>query len=298
MTFTEPSACHEVAMRRHVSTDERPADPGDMICSIGCHPRSGVERLYSMNLVSDDADAAIAQPSRLHHVLETMRVLIVGGIPAGALLVGLGSRVAMLVLRITSPDRVNGVESDDGFIIGRVTFSGTYNLMNLGSAIGIIGAGTYLMVSPWLIGPLWLRRATTGLAAGVVGGSMLIHADGIDFNVLQPKWLAIALFIALPGLFGTFIGSFVDSVRRSESWTRKGKRPWVLSVLCVVFFPLTLFVLALSLIVVLACLAVNEAGVPRLVRRIPAYALVVRGLWLLIAVVGLLALIGDINELT
>jgi hypothetical protein len=251
-----------------------------------------------MNLVSDGAEADIAQRNRVHFVLETMRVLIVGGIPAGALLVGLGSRVAMLVLRITSPDKVNGVESDDGFIIGKVTFGGTYNLMNLGAAIGIIGAGTYLLVSPWLIGPLWFRRATTGLAAGVVGGSMLVHADGIDFNVLQPTWLAIALFVALPGLFGALIGSFVDAVRRPDSWTRRGRRTWVLAVLCVASFPLTLFVLVIALIVVLTCLVVNEAGLPRVVRRIPAYALVVRGLWLLIALVGLLALIGDINELT
>ena len=39
----------------------------------------------------------------------------------------------MLVLRITSPDSVHGIESDDGFTIGQVTLGGTYNLMQLGA---------------------------------------------------------------------------------------------------------------------------------------------------------------------
>ena len=57
---------------------------------------------------------------------EQLRVLIVGGIPYGVLVAGVGSRLAMLLLRLTSPDAVSGVtsgiESDDGFTIGQMTF--------------------------------------------------------------------------------------------------------------------------------------------------------------------------------
>ncbi|HEY7626101.1 MAG TPA: hypothetical protein VH761_03495, partial [Ilumatobacteraceae bacterium] len=70
-----------------------------------------------------------------------MRVIVVGGVATGAVVVGLGSRLAMLILRLTSPHRVRGVTSDDGFVIGRVTLGGTYNLMQLGAAVGVIGAG-------------------------------------------------------------------------------------------------------------------------------------------------------------
>jgi hypothetical protein len=170
--------------------------------------------------------------------------------------------------------------------------------MDADGAAGIIGAGTYLIVSPWLIGPRWFRRATCGLAAAVVGGSMLIHADGIDFNVLKPKWLAIALFVALPGAFGTFVGSFVDAIRRPDSWTRRGKQRWLRPIISVLCFPLSLPIAGFSFIVLLFWLVVTEVGVVRLMRRIPAYALVVRALWLLIAVAGLLALINDITALT
>ena len=134
--------------------------------------------------------------------LATMRVIIVAGVAGGVVLVGLGSRLAMLLLRVTSPDHVRGIESDDGFTIGELTLAGTYNLLNLGAAVGILGAFVYRRVAPWLIGPRWFRRVTTGSAAGAVGGSMLIHADGIHFTLLGPLWLAIALFIALPAVFG------------------------------------------------------------------------------------------------
>ncbi|MEP7115408.1 MAG: hypothetical protein ABI862_19250 [Ilumatobacteraceae bacterium] len=244
------------------------------------------------------AEMANTGDEQLRRIWETMRVLIVAGIPAGALIVGFGSRVAMFVLRITSPSTVNGVESDDGFIIGEVTLGGTYNLLQLGAAVGIVGAGAYLLVAPWLIGPMWFRRLTTGVAAAAVAGSMLVHADGIDFTVLKPTWLAIGLFVALPGLFGTLIGMSVDAVSRPGSWTSDGRRQWLLVVVSVACFPVTLLLVAVALIVLIFWAIVRQAGLPGLVRRIPAYALVIRAVWLLVAVVGLVALISDIRALT
>ncbi len=230
--------------------------------------------------------------------VEGLRVLIVAGMPAGALLVGLGSRVAMLVLRITSPDRVRGVTSDDDFTIGQVTLGGTYNLLALGAAVGIIGAGAYRLVAPWLIGPIWFRHVTTGLASGAVVGSMLIHADGIDFTLLQPTWLAIGLFVALPGLFGTFVGVAVDSVSRPDSWTNRGRRRWMLPVLAIGCFPATLPVALVAALILAILLALGEHQPLQRVRESWAYALAVRGVWLLVAVVGLVALVNDTRALT
>ena len=129
-------------------------------------------------------------------------LLALAGISTGVVVAGVGSRLAMLTLRLTSHPRVIGVQSDDDFTIGRFTFFGTYNLLVLGAAFGVIGAAVYQWVRPWLIGPQWFRYVTVGLACGAVVGSMLIHADGIDFRALTPTWLAIALFVALPFLFG------------------------------------------------------------------------------------------------
>ncbi len=144
----------------------------------------------------------------------SMRVVVVAGVPVGIIVGGLGSRLAMFVLRLSSPDSVRGVESDDGFTIGRFTLSGTLNLWLLGAAVGVIGAVAYLLVRPWLLGPPAFRYVSVGLACGAVVGSMLLHADGVDFALLKPKWFAMALFIALPALFGLVIGPAVEAVEK------------------------------------------------------------------------------------
>ena len=46
-------------------------------------------------------------------VLRQLRLLIVAGIATGVIVVGIGSRLAMLLLRLTSPDFVIGMQSDD-----------------------------------------------------------------------------------------------------------------------------------------------------------------------------------------
>jgi hypothetical protein len=230
---------------------------------------------------------------RAQRFLEGLRVLVVGGISAGVILIGVGSRLAMLLLRVTSPDRVRGVESDDGFIIGQVTLAGSYNLLLLGASFGIIGAAAYLMVAPWLIGPKWFRHLTTGLAAAAVVGSMLVHADGIDFKVLKPTWLAIAVFIALPGLFGGLVGVIVEAVRRPESWTARRRWRVALPILLVACFPVSIFAVLVVGAVFGAWVLVSDLGAIRSVRKSAPYALAIRAAWLLVAIIGLVAIVND-----
>ncbi len=223
-------------------------------------------------------------------MLERLRVLVVAGIPVGVLVAGGGSRVAMFVLRLTSPDWVRGLTSDDGFVIGRFTLSGTYNLLALGAAVGIVGAAAYRAVSPWLLGPGWFRRLTVAAAAGAVVGSMLVHADGIDFTVLEPTWLAVGLFVALPAVFGATIGDAVDRVAVPGSWTTRGRHRWVLPVLLLAAFPPSLFLVIVSAFVLVLWVPLRR----QIVQRGGApfgVGLVVRAGWLMIAVLGLVALL-------
>lgn len=229
--------------------------------------------------------------------IEGMRVIIVGGIPTGVVLVGVGSRLAMLLLRVTSPKRVHGVTSDDGFTIGQFTVGGTYNLLMIGAAVGVIGAIVYRLVAPWLVGPNWFRRVTTGLGSGVVVGSMLIHSDGIDFNVLKPMWLAIGLFVALPALFGSLIGVTVDAVSRPTSWTNQGRRRLIIPVVAVVCFPLSVLPLLVAAVVVAFGTVRRELDPEQRTHHGRSYNLAIRGLWLFVALAGLFALINDIQAL-
>ena len=238
-------------------------------------------------------DASFAQA-----VVEELRVLIVAGIPTGVLVAGIGSRFAMFVLRLTSPGSVRGVESDDGFTIGRFTLSGTYGLLMIGAVVGVIGAGAYQWVRPWLLGPSWFRTFTVGLASASVVGAMLVHADGIDFRLLKPAWLAIALFVALPGLFAISIGLVVDRVERPTSWTRRGRARWLVPAVAVVVFPFVVVILLFATVVLAVWVAARD---DERLRRVAAHhtsGVVIRVGWLGVAVVGLLTLLNDIREIS
>ena len=229
------------------------------------------------------------------HARKRMWVVIMAGIPTGVIVAGLGSRLAMLILRLTSPSEVRGVKSDDGFEIGRVTFGGTYNLLMLGAAVGVIGAVAYGAVRPWLVGPGWFRRVTVAAASGAVVGSMVIHDDGIDFHVLEPLWLAIGLFVALPALFGAAITVAVDRVDALPK--PAGRRSWVRPLVLVALFPLVLPVVVLAAVVTAAG-GLLRCGVDRVGGVPPGATLLVRSVWLVIAVLGVVALAADIRALT
>lgn len=231
-------------------------------------------------------------------LIERMRVVIVAGIFTGVLVAGVVSRLAMFVLRLTSPDQVNGIESDDGFTIGEVTLAGSYNLALLGTAVGIIGVGVYRVVSPWLIGPSWFRRVSCAVGAGIVVGSMLVHTDGVDFTLLKPTWFAIALFILVPAIFGLMIGPVVDSVGSADSWTARGIWRWLLPVVSVAAFPFAIVFVAFALLPVGFMALARETDFAAEIRTIRWLPNVIRAGFTAIVVLGLVSLINDVIALT
>lgn len=255
-----------------------------------------------VNTASDGVDGSTPSTATelLQVVLDELRVLVIAGVTLGVLIGGVGGRLAMYLLRVTSPDHVIGLPSDDGFRIGEFTVGGTYNLLAVGAAIGLVGAAVYKAVSHWLIGPRWFRHVTAGAASGAVIGSMLIHDDGIDFLLLKPTWLAVGLFIAIPAAFGLLIGPAVDAVtpRRpsSMSYRRWYAVPVVLLALFALFPP-TLFIALISGLVLLVWIPARQSEPVSRWRRQPWYGLGIRAGWLAVAVAGLLVLLKDIREI-
>src|SRR5512141_1311330 len=94
-----------------------------------------------------------------------------GGI-AGLLTGGIGGRLAMFILRLTSPDYVRGAQSDDGFTIGRFSLETSF-LLAVTAALGSIAGVIYMSVRPAL--PSRWRRAIWATLCAVVGGATLIH---------------------------------------------------------------------------------------------------------------------------
>ncbi len=153
-------------------------------------------------------------------------------------------------------------------------------------------------IRPWLLGPNWLRRMTVGAGAGAVVGAMVIRSDGLDFIVLTPTWLAIGLFIALPALFGVLIGPAVDRVEQPTSWTAGRPTRWLLPVVLAVLFPMSLMVLLVAAIILAVWFAARSAAIVERMRNARWYSYAIRAFWLFIAAGGLVALLGDVNDVT
>ncbi len=152
---------------------------------------------------------------------------VVAGLSMGALIGGIGGRIAMFVLRVTSNASLHGAETDDGFIIGQVS-GATLFLVVATSILGVFGGIFYLAVRSWA--PKRWRAALFGVFGGIVGGAAVIRPGGIDFTLLDPLPLAIAMFIALPAAYGVVVSRLI------ERWLQGGSGPggsqaWVLGLI-------------------------------------------------------------------
>lgn len=131
------------------------------------------------------------------------------GALSGLLVGGFGGRLAMMLLARLAPE-TSGVVSDDGFVIGQFNLFATLNLLLLGTFLGVLGGGIYLIARTLMIGPRWFQVLSISLGPAVVVGAMLVHTDGVDFISLRPTWLAIALFVAIPGLYAVLLTSICE----------------------------------------------------------------------------------------
>lgn len=130
------------------------------------------------------------------------------GLAAGVLVGGIGSRLFMRIAGAASGARGFGRTTEAGFTVGEVTFGGTLGLvLFVGILSGIVGAGMYLAMQPWLG---WARR-WSGVAFGVLlfgltsATSDLMNPDNIDFFILGNGPLLVALIVGLFIGFGVVI---------------------------------------------------------------------------------------------
>src|SRR4029450_9281815 len=139
----------------------------------------------------------------------------------GALLVwvvgGIGGRLAMMLLARLNPE-ATGVTSDDGFAMGQFTVSDTLNLLLLGTLLGVVGAGVYALLRGLRIGPRWFQVLSICVGPAVVIGALIVHTDGVDFQLLEPTWLTIGLFIALPGLYAALLTLLAERMLHPGGW--------------------------------------------------------------------------------
>jgi hypothetical protein len=218
---------------------------------------------------------------------------VVGGLATGALIGGIGGRLAMFVLRVTSDPSLRGLKTDDDFTIGR--FSGeTMFLVLFTAALGVIGGLVYLAVRPWL--PERWRAALTGVFGGIVGGALFIRPDGIDFTLLDPLPLAIVMFIALPAIYGVTMSLLVERLLRSNPGAG-GSWAWLFGLIPLIAFGAT-GPLGIALLLLMFGLWWIHRSVPEAatVWRSPAVVWIGRAALLVVTARGLVSLVVDIDQ--
>ncbi len=191
------------------------------------------------------------------------------GFFCGALIGGAGGRLAMFVLRLTSDDSVRGLETDDEFTIGEFTLD-TVFLVVFAAALGAVGGLLYMAGREWL--PRRARPAISGLLFGTLGGALVIEPGGIDFTLVEPHWLAVAMFIALPALYGAALSVAIErsTDRAASREPRTGMGRWLGAL------PLGLILVggpfgAAALLAAAIVVAINRSGVVlRAWRSMPA----------------------------
>ena len=213
---------------------------------------------------------------------------------AGLLIGGIGGRLAMLLLRITSGSDVIGLESDDGFTIGRFSADTTFLVLaaTVGSAL-VLGP-LYAIARGWIAAPL--RSATFGALLGLLGGAAIVNTEGVDFTELSPRPLAVALFIVLPAAFGVALEPIHERIR-----PRVDRLPrWALMLWPVVLLPLLTFALPVVVAVVVvtgaAALTGRGAQLARL-RNHPVVAWSGRVAFVALGGIAAVDLAKDINTL-
>lgn len=169
----------------------------------------------------------------------------------GFLIGGIGGRLAMLLLRFTSDDSIRGLESDDGFTMGRFDFTSTLNLLLVGTLLGTVVGLIVAAGRPFF--PARGMPFAWGAAGAITGGAILVQSDPdkVDFILLEPTWLAISLFVLIPAL-GAFLIAWIIYSWQSWWWTNRRRT-----------------------------IAASVSGVPALIPFVSVPAAVVGAVWLL-----------------
>jgi hypothetical protein len=225
-------------------------------------------------------------------LLDRFGAAALGGLAAGFLVGGIGGRLAMFILRVTSDDSVIGIQSDDDFTIGQISSSSIF-LIAATTLIGTLLAFAYLLVRRWL--PEGRRPLQAAVFFGLVGGAAVIKPDGVDFTLLSPLWLAVLLFIALPAAYGWVMASIVEQLIARPGHLRKGRVAGIIGFVVVGFFGLMTAIIA---VVGLALVLIGRrwpAAARAWTRRGPSWS--VRVVLMVSAGVALQELLIDASEI-
>lgn len=199
--------------------------------------------------VRDEVD----RPRRASHlaaVVRSVAAATVAGAVVGILVGGVGGRLAMALLAALNRED-HGVLTDDGFTIGQFTVGGTVTLLAATAQLGMVGGLLYLVLRRLALGPRWLRIGSLCVGVAVVFEALVLAPDGIDFTALDPGWLPVALFLALPAGFVWVLALLCERWLAPDSWYATGPLRLVAATLlaCLVGGPVLVVIVAAAVVI-------------------------------------------------
>jgi len=239
--------------------------------------------------MAQPTDISVREDARM--VLRWVTLGACAGGLGGFLIGGVGGRIAMFVLRLTSPDFIRGLESDDGFEMGRFDLSSTGQLLLFTTILGIVGGLIVVAGRPFF--PRRYAPIGWALAAGAIVGATIITHDGVDFTLLEPVELSVAMFVAIPALGAYLIAEFI--YHAASWWWTDRKRSVAFGVFglpIVVGFPVAILAAVVSGAWIAA---LRIPGVRGLNSRRPVRVLALL-VWAGLTFLGLASLTGDISD--
>ncbi|MEJ7833295.1 MAG: hypothetical protein WKF79_10290 [Nocardioides sp.] len=155
--------------------------------------------------------------------------VVVAGLGLGIVVGGVIGRLLMYLL-VRLNDQARGLVSDDGFVMGQFTVSGSLSLLGVGAFLGTWGGLVYAGARHLTFGPAWFQMTSVALGAGLPVGAAIVHTEGVDFTVLTPPALSATLFVLLPASYGVLHRLVVERqiAAAPTSWHRLEPVRWLL----------------------------------------------------------------------
>ena len=165
--------------------------------------------------------------------LRDTAIVVLGCGVAGALVGGIGSRLVMRLGALAAPE-VRGALTENGNVVGDITFPGTIGLMFFaGVSSAIFGAGAFTVAGPWFPRSALPRGLVFGGFLLALMGSTIIDPGNPDFVILGDRALNVALFSSLFIAFGLVASEVVALLEKRVPPARAlSPRMRVLTLLC------------------------------------------------------------------
>jgi hypothetical protein len=134
-------------------------------------------------------------------------VAMLAGLVTGALVIGLGGRLAMRISGILGGQTGAGLLTENNNVVGEITAGGTLSMVVGGAIDGVLLGMLYVAVRP-LLTPLgrWQPLAF-GVLFFLTFGFTIIDSGNSDFQRFGPPVVNVALFASIFVVFGMALAS-------------------------------------------------------------------------------------------